>query len=57
MPAFIGIALALAVCAFARGVRFDRDRAFYPAVVARCARLPATGPVGRHRRAPVLARH
>ncbi len=33
MPAFIGIALALAVCVFARAVAFDRDRAFYPAVL------------------------
>ena len=33
MPAMVGIALALAVCVFARVVGFDRDRAFYPAVL------------------------
>jgi hypothetical protein len=29
----VGVVLALAVCAFARTVGFDRDRAFYPTVL------------------------
>ena len=29
----IGVLVALAVCAFARGTTFDRDRAFYPTVL------------------------
>ena len=33
MPYLIGIFLALGVSVLARGVGFDRDRAFYPAVV------------------------
>lgn len=34
MPYSIGIILALAVALFARMVGFDRDRAFYPTVLA-----------------------
>jgi hypothetical protein len=33
MPLLIGIALALAVSAYARWIGFDRDRAFYPTVL------------------------
>lgn len=33
MPFVIGIALSLGVAVFARGVGFDRDRAFYPTVL------------------------
>jgi hypothetical protein len=33
MPLLIGIALALAVGAYARWIGFDRDRAFYPTVL------------------------
>jgi hypothetical protein len=34
MPYAIGIVLALSTVAFARLVGFDRDRAFYPIVLA-----------------------
>jgi hypothetical protein len=34
MEYVIGVALALAVCVFARLVGFDRDRVFYPTLVA-----------------------
>jgi hypothetical protein len=33
MPFVIGIVLSLSVAVFARGVGFDRDRAFYPTVL------------------------
>jgi hypothetical protein len=33
MPLLIGIALALAVSAYARWIGFDRDRAFYPTLL------------------------
>ncbi|MDB4909521.1 MAG: hypothetical protein JWO39_344 [Gemmatimonadetes bacterium] len=33
MPVLIGIALALAVSAYARWIGFDRDRAFYPTLL------------------------
>ena len=33
LPYFVGIVLSLAVALFARWVGFDRDRAFYPAVL------------------------
>lgn len=33
MPYVIGIVLSLGVALFARGVGFDRDRAFYPTVL------------------------
>jgi hypothetical protein len=33
MPYVVGVVLALGVALFARGVGFDRDRAFYPTVV------------------------
>ncbi len=33
MPTFIGLALALAVAAFARLTGLDRDRAFYPVIL------------------------
>jgi hypothetical protein len=33
MPIFVGVALALAVAAFARITGLDRDRAFYPVVL------------------------
>jgi len=33
MPIFVGLALALAVAAFARIAGLDRDRAFYPVVL------------------------
>ena len=39
MAFFIGIALALAVGAFARWVGLDRDRAFYPTVMIVIASL------------------
>ena len=39
MPYFIGIVLALAVALFARVVGFDRDRAFYPTMLAVIAAL------------------
>ena len=32
-PYIVGVVLALLVAAFARGVGFDRDRAFYPVVM------------------------
>ena len=33
MPYAVGIVLAVLICAFARAVGFDRDRAFYPTVL------------------------
>ena len=33
LPYVVGIALSLGVAVFARAVRFDRDRAFYPTVL------------------------
>ena len=33
LPYVVGIVLSLAVALFARWVGFDRDRAFYPAVL------------------------
>ena len=33
LPYVVGIALSIAVAVFARSVGFDRDRAFYPAVL------------------------
>jgi hypothetical protein len=39
MPSFIGIALAVAVGAWARWIGLDRDRAFYPTVMIVIAAL------------------
>ena len=33
LPYVVGVVLSIAVAVFARGVGFDRDRAFYPAVL------------------------
>ena len=41
MPELVGVALALAVSLFARVVGLDRDRAFYPTVLAVIAMLYA----------------